>query len=201
MDGPRWFNGTHIGGDQTWYKYMVILCHAILHWKCVHCLGWQEKQTPIMSWTVAVAVGGREFRRFFRGISWVYEITKYFRYKKTMADGEEDEYEAHLDHLQRSKDLKAKSWFGKYFFPTSPLKNMNLPQDVGKKTSPQNGWLTSLGLVSKLQKSEKKKPWGGQIFFSLKNHAGNHAGILKPAVSGAGGSVSSLSFQKKENQP
>jgi len=29
----------------------------------------------------------------FFGISWVYEITKYFRYKKTMADGEEDEYE------------------------------------------------------------------------------------------------------------
>lgn len=29
----------------------------------------------------------------FFGISWVYEITKYFRHKKTMADGEEDEYE------------------------------------------------------------------------------------------------------------
>eukprot|EP00438_Fugacium_kawagutii_P035663 Skav205020 [mRNA] locus=scaffold1026:272795:278391:- [translate_table: standard] len=31
------------------------------------------------------------------GISLVYKVTRYWRYKKTMADGEEDEYEATIE--------------------------------------------------------------------------------------------------------
>lgn len=137
MDGPRWFNGTHRGGESNLIqiRYMVILRRVILHWKCVHGLGWQEKQTPIVSW-------GREFRRLFRGISWVYEITKYFRYKKTMADGEEDEYEAHLDHLQRSKDLKAKSCLGNVFSNIS-LKGYESPTRYWKINIPSK-WMTHL---------------------------------------------------------
>lgn len=105
------------------------------------------------------------------------------------------------------KILKPNLGLGHVFFSNISLKNMNLPQDVGKKTSPQNGWLTSLGLVSKLQKSEKKKPWGGQIFqpkrpcwkpcwnFETGGFWGGRERETSPNT------LSSLSFQKKENQP
>ena len=68
----------------------LVSCHFALKMR-KNCLGEFSSLRP------ALPVGFREFQdRLFRGISWVYEITKYIRYKKTMADGEEDEYEARI---------------------------------------------------------------------------------------------------------
>ena len=95
-----------------------------------------------------------------------------------MADGEEDEYEAHLDHLQRSKDLKAKSWFGKCFFPTSPLKNMNLPQYIGKKHPLKMDDSSPWDWFQNFRNRRKRNPEEGRFFSALKSHGRNHAGIF-----------------------
>lgn len=132
---------------------MVILCRV----KMRALFGLTTEAKPYHVLNGSCSCWGRDFRRIFRGISWVYEITKYFRHKKTMADGEEDEYEAHLDHLQRSKDLKAKPWFGKCcsnislkesesparYWKNNPSKWMNHLLRIGFKTSDIGGQIFS----------------------------------------------------------